>query len=242
MSLPLLLMGAGGFAALGVDFDGSTAYLSRGADFTGIADGKKGTISFWFRLDGGDGSVQAFISNTGSSSNLFSVYRAANNRIEVWGVGAGTYLHLVSGTSFTQSTTWHHLAASWDTANSLSHLYIDGVSNIDTTTIADGNIDYTNADFFVGARTDAGQKLNGCLSEFYFNSADYLDISVGSNLEKFRANSKPVNLGIAGNRPTGNTPILYLKTKSSANAFATNKGSGGNLTVNGTLVLSSTNP
>ena len=46
------------YAANGVNFDGSNDYLTRGADLTGNADGKKGIIYFRFLLNGGDGERQ----------------------------------------------------------------------------------------------------------------------------------------------------------------------------------------
>ncbi len=51
------------YRANAVQFDGSNDYLTRGAELTGIADGKAGTLSVWLNFTGGDAANQHFLSN-----------------------------------------------------------------------------------------------------------------------------------------------------------------------------------
>lgn len=45
------------------DYDGSVDFATRGADLTGAADGKAGTISFWARIDGRDDNLMIMLQN-----------------------------------------------------------------------------------------------------------------------------------------------------------------------------------
>ncbi len=55
------------------DFDGAADSLRRGSDLTGSADGKQGTVSFWYRVDGGDGTLRRLIANTTLRIGIFHV-------------------------------------------------------------------------------------------------------------------------------------------------------------------------
>lgn len=228
-----------------VDFDGSNDGLSRGAGFTGAADSRTGIISFWFRLDGGDGSEQAIFR---SSDGGVNIYRNTTNRFHIFLGGGGTFEFRTTNT-YTASATWRHFLASWSTnaaaGAKTSHLYIDGSS--DKTVVSDGSaafdIDYTKADWGVGFNPGAGtNKFDGCLAEVYCAFGQFLDFSNSANRDKFRsAAGKPLSsLGTDGSTPTGSAPTVYLNNP--APSFQTNKGTGGNLTVTGSLDVASTSP
>jgi hypothetical protein len=238
------IFAAAGYTANAVDFDGTNDYLLRGAGFTGAADSSTGIFSAWIRLDGGDASGLYICSNTGDK---FIAYRRSNNKISFNLSGtAGGDFGFETVNSYTASAAWLHILASWSTnfsaGNKLSHLYINNTS--DKTVIYDTDpgfiIDYTVADNSVGANTAAGSKFNGCMSEVYFAPGQFLDFSVQANREKFILGGKPVSLGADGSTPTGTAPILYLKNP--AASFGTNSGTGGNLTITGTLDVATTSP
>lgn len=222
-------------------FDGANDYMLRGADFTGNADSKSGLLSFWTRLDGGDSAGLQLIANTGSkllvqrnSSNLFRV-RAQN-------AAAGTIMEFLSSNTYLAGASWIHVLAAWDLAASTVQLVINGSSDIaGAPTATNDTIDYTVADYCVGGLMGTSLAWNGAMCEVYFAPGQYLDISSAANVQKFRSSAgKPVDLGSTGSTPTGTAPILYLKN--AYNTFGTNSGTGGDLTVTGTLTASATSP
>lgn len=219
-----------------VDFDGSNDELARGGDYTGIADGKQGIMSFWFRMDGDDGALQFVINASGG----WGAYRDTDNKMKVYCAKPGASLLAISSTgTYTASATWHHLMASWDLALTTSHLYIDGADVQSVVTRTNDTIDYTRTNHYVGSG-GAANWFNGCLAQVYVHTAAYLDLSQAGNRAKFY-NSGPVDLGATGTLPTGSQPVLYLNDP--AASFGTNSGSGGNLTVNGGgLAVASTTP
>lgn len=231
------------------DFDGSTNYLNRGAQLTGIADGKRGIVSLWFRLDGGDGFGQYALQLAGGGVG-FSVLRTSGNLWQVNGFNTvpASIFTVSTAATHTQSATWKHLLCSWDLSLYPSadgvHLYISDVVDESSLSYVDDTIDYTVTDCVVGANGTAN-KFNGGLAEIYFNSAEYLDFSNVANRRKFiSSGGKPVHLGTDGSFPTGTAPMVYLHLddgEAVAN-FATNRGTGGNFTIAGTLATASSSP
>ena len=225
----------------GADFDGATDYLNRGSKLTGIVSSQKGIISFWIRLDGGDGDTLGI--SAGSASNGIYIFRNTSNKLKIYGDNSsGTdVFSLESGTSFTSSASWIHFLASWDSDNT-GYLYINDVLE-DTCAALSDDVDFVTDVFRVGRTTTT--YTNGCLAEFYFAQEEYLDLSIVSNRRKFiSASGKPVHLGTDGSLPTGNVPILYLHLddgEAVAN-FAINRGTGGDLSVVGAPSTASTSP
>lgn len=226
-------------------FDGVSAYLNRGSALTGVANGKSAIFSAWIRCDAGSGVEIdfAYIVATG----WFDVLRGTNNKFAmVARNAAGTIiLNLItSGFSYSSTTTWYHVLMSWDLAAGVSNLYINDVSDKTSPTLTNDTAVYTGTDFQVGA-FNGGLLHSCCLAEYYFAPNQYLDFSITSNRRKFISSSgKPVWLGADGSLPTGTAPAVYLHIGSTgvATDFATNLGSGGNLSINGSLSIGSTSP
>ena len=240
---------AAGYVVDAADFDGTNDYMTRGADLTGNADGKVGLLSFWVRLDGGDGATLDVINNgTGLTQGGIRCSRNTANVFTVVGRNAaGTArLQLSSNTTTAADAAWRHLLISWDmTDTAKRHFYLNDASVLSVVTYTDDTLDYTKTDFAVGGGTGGAQKMNGCLAEVYFNPAVYMDLSVEANRRKFiSATGKPVSLGSDGSTPTGTAPILYQRVAdgAAASTFATNLGSGGNFTITGSLDVASTSP
>lgn len=228
------------YVANAVDFDGTSDFLERGAGLTGAVDGKKGIVSFWFRLDGGDGIRKHIMQD---AQVFFRIRRLDTDKFRVrMKLSASTKMQVTSTTSFTTSSSWVHVAASWDLSVPVAHLFINGVDDEDGTSIeVDSNVDYTDTDYGIGASVGGANKWNGCMSEIYVNLAEFLDISISTNLQKLRSIvGKPVSLGTDGSLPTGTAPIVYLNGDSTN--FQTNQGTGGNFTVTGALSACSTSP
>jgi hypothetical protein len=234
-------LGSSAFVANAVDFAGDgQCWFERDADWTGSADNKFITVSLWFRKDGNDG-VASYMAN--DSGGRIQIAFTGGNNIRVAGSNAagGNILDIRSAASFTASATWHHLFATADMANAANRaVYVDGVSDISAVTYTDDTIDWTVADHSIGAEVGGTGSYNGCLAEVWITNA-YLDVA--TNLTKFRsAGGAPVNLGADGSIPTGSPPLVYLKNP--AASYATNSGSGGNISKKGTTALTdaSTHP
>lgn len=244
-----LTVPSGAYTVEAVDFDGTNDYMTRGADLTGNADGKVGLLSFWARLDAGDGSTLDIINNgTGLTQGGIRCSRNTANRFTVVGRdSAGTAkLQISSNTDSAAGATWLNVLASWDlTDTAKRHFYLNDATVLSVVTYVDATLDYTKTNFAVGAGTGGAQKLNGCLAELYFNPTVYMDLSVEANRRKFiSATGKPVNLGSDGSTPTGTAPIMYQRVAdgAAASTFATNLGSGGNFSITGSLDIASTSP
>lgn len=249
------LLGAGGkfkptvippYTANASDFDGANDYLTRGAGFTGAADSATGLLSFWLRLDAGDGSNLQLI----RSDNLaFSLLKTSGNKLRVILRDTTTALSLQfdSNASYTAGATWYNILIAYNTnfsaGNKVKQLYVNNASDLGTVTDASAafNVGYIATNWAVGATESGTLKFDGCLSEVFFAPGQYLDISDSGNRGKFiNGSGKPVSLGSDGSLPTGSAPILYMKN--AAASFGTNSGTGGNLSVTGTLDACSTSP
>lgn len=241
------LMGGGGLSINAVDFDGTNDYLTRGAGLTGAADSKQGTFSAWFRFDGGDGnSFIVFSSDTtlGGGGVRFFVQRTSAHQFAISGRNSagGTILSIATTAgTYAASSTWLNVLVSWDLATAgARHIYINDVSDLTQTTFTNDTMDHTLADWSVGATAGGSSKLDGCLAELFFHTA-YIDLSNSTNRRKFiTATGKPESLGSDGSLPLGVQPLIYLNNP--AASFGTNKGTGGNFTINGTLDAASSSP
>lgn len=235
------------FLVDGADFDGTNDYQSFAGALAGLADGKQGTFSGWIRMDGGDNATQRLLSLVVSGGNRFVISRFSTNVIRVTATnGAGATILLIESTgTVLAGSGWHHIAVSWDLATPGSgQVYLDGVSDISSTTYTDDTIDYAAATVSrIGALgTDASGKFNGAMAEFWF---DDTRVDFSTELTKFRsAAGKPVDLGADGSTPTGSSPVIFchLDDGEAVANFATNRGTGEDFTITGTLETADTSP
>ena len=252
MSANALLL-AGGAPSLVCDaayFDGSNDYMARGAGFSGAVDGKSGIVSFWYRTEAAGGEYRTIF--TDSTGNAYVSARRVTG-LETITVAMGNTTPAVSFSRTTSALdntgAWIHVLMSWDVAASAVHLYVNDVSDSHPGGMVDQTLDYTKSDWGVGAFPPGSytgiNKLSGGLAELYFAPNQYLDFSIETNRRKFiTATGKPAPLGTDGAAPTGTAPIMYLHLNDGeavAN-FATNRGTGGNLSITGTLDTASTSP
>ena len=223
-------MGAGTAAK---NYDGTNDYAKRGADLTGISDGKAGTFSCWVKFNGGDGSNQRIFSNEGTGGRGCFVNRNTSNKIVVRMRNAsGTSILVLTSTgTYTASSGWTHIIAAWDLATPKGYLYINGSDDeAGGSTETDDTIDYTQGDVAIGAvEFNNGAKLNGCLAELWFDDVFY-DITTSTVLDDWISGGAPVELGSDGSNP-GAQPLIYAPNGDPS----TNAGSGGNFTITGSL-------
>ena len=121
-------------------------------------------------------------------------------------------------------------------------LYVNDVSDLATiNTYTDDVIDFTVADWAIGANPDGNNKLVGDLAELWFAPGVYIDLSVVANRRKFRtAAGKPAYLGPTGAIPTGTAPLIYMSGATAS--WESNNGTGGGFTEHGALADASISP
>jgi hypothetical protein len=112
----------------GIDFDGAADRKFRNADLVGNADGQQGILSFWYRLDAGDGVAQTVLWN---AQFTVQANRDANNNWLIQmanAAGAGRMQVTATGGLYVADpTTWHHIAVSWDLSVPVTTgLWLDG--------------------------------------------------------------------------------------------------------------------
>lgn len=228
------------YTAHAVNFDGTNDYLSRGADLTGDADGKVGVFSAWIDTTSDNIGVRQILVNSGGFLNI----RDVANKIQILGSTSApvTVLTLISASSYTAASGWHHFLGSWNLATGQGQLYIDDVDDLDTAAdiVIDDTIDYTRTDWAVGALVTAGNKLVADVADLMFWNDTSLDISVQNNRRLFiDENGRPVNPQVAID--VLGTPIIGLYGTATA-GWETNLGDGGGFTENGALTDGGSSP
>jgi len=229
-------------------FDGADE-LKRDAPGVFPSDGKEWAFSFWFNLSDEDDAVQVFFSCNISGSNRFLLQRspsggAQDNNLAVVGRNTSGGLNLYiesllnSNSQFdstSRRTGWNHFLCSGNMATSTGHMYANGINIFDTTSdyFVNSNIDFTG-DFHFG-NVNSGAHFHGEIAEFWLDDS-FIDFSSSTNREKFRSSGgEAVDVGSDGSTPTGSAPLVYLHLDSgeTGNNFASNAGTGGDLSVVG---------
>jgi hypothetical protein len=214
---------------------GGSSYLARGAGFTGAADAKTVLGSFWIYLSADNFSNVIF---SGSGLGFLIAFDAGNGvSFSAYNAGGSPILFTSSAPSRTLNR-WHHVAYSFDMASAAAaQVYINGTAaTYSFSTYTNDSIDFTRSDWSVAANSGGASAITGRLAEFYCAFGQYLDLSVGANLAKFISGGKPVALGSDGSLPTGTAPTLLLST---GPGFTVNRGTGGGMTLTGSLTSTS---
>lgn len=229
------------YRAQGINFDGSSAYLLHSDVMAGQSDGKLGLVSGWMRR-AATGSNHSMIYSQGQRT---AVRFDSSDRLEiitrepVTGIG----LQLVTTDTYTSTSTWYHILASWDLASATYHLYVNDAVPSAMTTETLNNVDQgygANANnWAVGAQPNAGGKMNGDLADILWWHDKLLDLSSSANRRLFiNASGKPVNPRVAI-ESQGAPDIGMYGTLA---AWEVNKGTGGGFTENGTITAAATSP
>lgn len=241
-------MPIGNYVTQGVVLDGTNDWMSRAGALTGVANSKKGTISFWVYFNGNADPQYIFRSYSSGGNTIFqiSVNTASPENTHGFSILATNTsfatIFSIQTTQIYPNSVWTHVMASWDLNTNASHFYVNGLSNQTVSTRLNQTISYAsqvNSSFGISLPSELGP-LNAAVADAYVNMAGYLDLSVQANREKFILNGAPVDLGANGQAPTGTAPIIFFRGP--ATAFNTNLGTGGDFTVTGTLTNSTTNP
>lgn len=223
-------------------FDGSTDYLTRGADLTGSADSKLVSGALFFKRNGGVGSAQYIYHNGGG--RLIIQFRTTNIiKIQGFNAAASEILN-VDTSAITDTASWHSLLFSFDMADTGNrHIYVDDSSDLTVNNYVDDSIEFTRANHAFGGTTSGGTLLNGDLSVLWMDIGQYIDFSTEANRRIFVSSDNKVPQTLAdstdGNVGGLGQPIIFFNT--AVPSYESNLGSGGGFTENGTLV-SATGP
>ena len=238
--------GGGGDRANAVNFDGTNDFLRLAGDFTGNPDGKAGTFSAWIDLTGGDAASQViFQKHNITPVNRFIIDRTTGDVFRVRGLNAaGTLiLSMTSTGTYTASSGWVHLLIAFNLATPVARLFVNGADDeAGGSTETNDTIDFATGDgnWNISVNAGSGEKMTADVADLWFDDS-FIDISTEANRRLFiDPNGKPVNLGEAGQFPTGSSPLVFLSGPT-AN-WHTNKGTGGGFTENGALTDGSSSP
>jgi hypothetical protein len=206
-------------------FDGTNDTYTLAGDFTGNADDTTGFFSCLVRFNDVVSQQKIFE----SASAKISV-EIVGGKLRILGRTSVpvTIINIGSVMSFVVDT-WYLIVATWDTANvNNTHLYINNIETLSVTTNNAGTIDYTSPPFEIAGRSsDALFRLNGDLSQVWFNPGTNLNISDKQYLRLFIAeDGSPVPLGKFGQLPLGTAPLVYFPDGNGTR----NRGSAQNMT------------
>lgn len=206
-------------------------YMERGGGLTGAADSKTGILSFWYKANTDDDDERVlFVGNYpagGFAQTGVRIYRYLDQSIFIdLYDSSGTQLMGMEATGFNVGNGWRHVMCAWDLATTTCNIYVNGSPQGPAHTISDGTIDYTQTQWVVGDETDHNNPTLACVSEFYLNFGEFIDLTDSGNRAKFYDAGSPVDLGADGSTPTGTAPEVYLREWTGVNA-----GSGGNFTL-----------
>ena len=238
-----------GFVVDGADFDGTNDYMTRGAGLSGAADSKLLTIAGWIFRRGTMTTQRILGSATsvgGSGTNQARVGSGTLDQLFInWlNTSGAQVLSMNSGATTIPSSAWTWFAISVDMDDAAKrHVYFNDTSVINVSTYTVGEtLDFTKADWSIGASPDGTLKLNGGLADLNMWSA-YINLSTEANRRLFfSASGKPVNPAAA--IAALGTPLFrfHLDDGEAAANFATNDGGGGNFSVSGSLSTTGTSP
>ena len=204
-----------------IDFSQTQSYMLNSSLTGAPGDSPSGMLSVWLEIDP-NGTTQYIYRHSDASQGDVHVRLLSGGDISVLFLQPGVGNTIVSyNTGSVFSDGWHHYLFAWDLVapTPVFQCYVDDLDDMGTFGVGPlaGNVDMTPAaSANIGCfLTNGSLPWIGCMAELWLHHADYLDISVESNRRLFRDElGFPVDLGSDGSTPTGNAPLVYLKTAS----------------------------
>lgn len=229
------------YSAAAVHFDGTNDWLLRGAELSGNADTKVGTISFFFKFNSDSTFHWMFGNRTAGSNRAIQVHRDTTNDIFIGlrnapPANAQLWTHISTYTDYTIATGWCHFWAQWDLATPTATFNItrlsDGRLDVGSATVGpiDGTVNCTTGNFGVGIVPQLSSPFNGDMADAFFDNK----IVGHAKTDFLNASNKPVN-------PLGKTGLVLL-TGGDNTDWRLNHGSGGDFAETGDLTDASSSP
>jgi len=228
----------------GYNFDGATDYLDANP-LTGITDTKKISLVVYLRFAGAAAAEQRFIDNTGST---VLIRRTATGNIQFIAENAAGTVILSQATSGTQCAAAgaYMIMFSADLAvPGSAKCYINNtVAALTSTTFTNDTIDFTVAEWSIGASAAGANFVNGDIYSVWLDETIALDFSSAALRQKFITTGlEPLYLGDHGEIPLAalsgapSMPRLFLAYDRSTD-WTVNKGSAtGTFTINGSAAV-----
>jgi hypothetical protein len=229
-------------------FDGTNDWLKRSSDLTGNADGSKGTLVLWVTWVDGSYVLKTFLEN-GSNFAIERTFAGFISATLKNAAGTSSLIFRTFDSFFVGAVPtpqdYTPILISWDTnfgIGSKKHsIWVNGSNRTLLVTDANTafNVDYTSANWGIGATSGGANKWGGAIGHFYFDNQSYYDFSIAANVDKFvytdPASGKrfPAYSGAKGEYASGAQPIIFLNCDSPS--FNQNIGTGGDFIVTGAL-------
>ncbi len=121
-------------------------FLTLGSGLTGLSDGNEGTVSYWVRVDGGNGTNRRIFRD---DAGFFSAAIIGNkHHFTCLAVDVEILMQIDTVGTILEGDGWHHVICSWRLDSTpIAYIYVDDVSDKnDLTTPITGTIDYTRSD------------------------------------------------------------------------------------------------
>lgn len=238
-----------GYIPNAVEFDGSSSIVHTSA--TGFENSDAFLMSFWIKPTTEAADFQMILNaNTGTQDRLnVALDNGSNNTNDLWTIyiqgmnASGAQVIEYESDELLATDQWNHVLISVDASASALEVYINDVldTNYISVTPANGDINLNINEYAAGEFAGGGDTLIAGLSQLWFETNTYLDLSVQANRRNFiDADGNPVYLGADGSLPTGSAPDIFLSGDTAD--WHTNKGTGGGFTENGALTTSTTSP
>lgn len=220
-----------------IDLDGANDYFSRASDFTGNADGKTFTVSAWVWIDalGADEQIVSL------ANGFFTIGISNTGKAEIFAKKADgvTALNAQSTNAAFVAKTWNNVLISINLANTSNRsVYINDAAVAMTWTSYETtyDIDFTRTPHNIGYDATRGY-LATRLAHVYLDKT-YRDLSNSANRRLFiTADRKPASSAAL----IALSPLAYFKMDDPATAHV-NSGTGGNMSLNGTIARSGRGP
>lgn len=213
------LTACGSYPAFYAANNGNSTLLKSTA--TPPADAYTGSISLWFNLASTtiNSGYDYLLGNNGN--NVFGLYITSTTQMRLFlsDSGGTNYLYSFMTIPTLSANTWYNLLISWNTnfafGSRIIHAYLNGSSLGATDGSGAGSAFQThNPTLTIYAAYNAGAPsscFNGCMSEVWYAVGQYIDFTNSANRALFYNAGNPVNLGTAGQTPTGTSPSYYWK-------------------------------
>lgn len=235
------------WAPYGVNFGGAGATLQRSAAYDGGVAVTQLIASMWLRNLSGSTNQAIFCMGKAGTQTFLIIYVGAIGKIVVqfWANDGGFSIWNCNVPP--PASDWFNLMLSFKAngASPLVSILVDEAEGAAPSFLgAPNNCDFSATDNTMGNWSPSigtDQPFHGDIAEFWCAPGAWLDISDEANRRKFiDEDGAPVDLGSAGQLPTGTAPLLYIHGP--AVEFGENKGTGGDMAQVGTFTDSSTNP
>lgn len=196
-------------SAFNVKLTGGANIASSSSAFTGLADSKTITVSFWIqRTSVKTTGTILYIAGSGGVNERFSVKLLAAGIIVIGNNSSGSIV-LQATTAAISTGVWHHILITVDMADSAKRkIYVDGVSagvwatyNNDTIDLAPNTSPYRSL-FDV----DGSAGVNALVA---YLAELWVDDSYNDNVCYFYCGTRPATLGANGLLPNGAMPAAY---------------------------------